>query len=142
MDVWWAYNSVKNWCNLPIRNPKPDLHNINGQEFGEYPMTFTQVIIYSSYQPEMKIQTYGGQITLSNIENLPISNPNQISTISMHIPSLVKIYWHLLKLLSGNENKDVWWVDNFVKNWQTLPISNPKPDLHNINEYTKFRANP
>ena len=36
----------------------------------------------------------------------------------------------------------VLWADNSVKNWRNLPISNPKPDLHNINEYTKFDENP
>ena len=60
----------------------------------------------------------------------------------MHIPSLVKIYWRLLKLSSRNENMDVYRVDNSVRIWQNLPISNPKPDLHNINEYTKFGENP
>ena len=29
-------------------------------------------------------------------------------------------------------------ADNSVKNWRNLPISNPKPDLHNINAHTKF----
>ena len=38
-------------------------------------------------------------------QNLPISNPNQISTISIHIPSVVKIHWCLLKLSSGNEKR-------------------------------------
>ena len=33
----------------------------------------------------------------------PLAIPNQISTISMHIPSLVKIHWRLLKLSSGKE---------------------------------------
>ena len=42
----------------------------------------------------------------------------------MYVPSLVKIPWHLLKI------------------WQNLPISNPKPDLHNINAHTKFDENP
>ena len=37
-----------------------------------------------------------------------------------------------------NENMDVSWTDNSVKIWQILPISNPKPDLHNINAHTKF----
>ena len=31
---------------------------------------------------------------------------NQISTISMQIPRLVKIHWHLLKLFSRNKNTD------------------------------------
>ena len=39
---------------------------------------------------------------------------------------------------------DVSRADNFVKNWLNLnlPISNPKPDLKNINAHTKFGENP
>ena len=33
-------------------------------------------------------------------------------------------------------------ADNSVKNWRNLPISNSKPDLHNINAHTKFGENP
>ena len=33
-------------------------------------------------------------------------------------------------------------ADNSVKNWRNLPSSNFKPDLHNINAYTKFGENP
>ena len=47
MDVSQAGNSVKNWRNMPISNPKPDLYNINAHtKFGENPLTFTQVIIW------------------------------------------------------------------------------------------------
>ena len=60
----------------------------------------------------------------------------------MHVPSLVKIPWHLHKLSSGNENMDMSPVDNFIKIWQNLPISNPKPDLQNINAHTNFGENP
>ena len=46
MRVSRADNSIKNWPNLPISNPKPDLHNINAHtKFGENPLMFTQVII-------------------------------------------------------------------------------------------------
>ena len=46
MGVWWADNSVKNWLNLPISNPKPDLYIINAHTmFGENPFKFTQVIV-------------------------------------------------------------------------------------------------
>ena len=42
-----AGNSLKIWRNLPISNPKPDLHNINAHnKFGENPLMFTQVIIW------------------------------------------------------------------------------------------------
>ena len=44
MVVSRADNSVKIWWNLPISNPKPDIHNINAQ-FDENPLMFTQVII-------------------------------------------------------------------------------------------------
>ena len=60
----------------------------------------------------------------------------------MHIASLVKIPCYLLKLLSVNENMGVSRADNSVKSWRNLPISNPKPDLHNINAQTKFGENP
>ena len=32
--------------------------------------------------------------------------------------------------------------DNSIKIWRNLPISNLKPDLHNINAHTKFGENP
>ena len=46
MGMSRADNSIKIWRNLPISNPKPDLHNINAHtKFGENPLMFTQVII-------------------------------------------------------------------------------------------------
>ena len=46
MGMTQADNSVKNWRNLPISNPKPDLYIINAYtKFGENPLMFTQVII-------------------------------------------------------------------------------------------------
>ena len=40
--------TVKNGQNLPISNPKPDLHNINAHtKFGENPLIFTRVVIWS-----------------------------------------------------------------------------------------------
>ena len=85
---------------------------------------------------------YCGQITPSKIDEIsPIAIPKQISTISMHTPSLVTIHWYLLKLSSRNENTNVSRADNSVEYWRRLPISNPKPDLHNINVHTKFSEN-
>ena len=60
----------------------------------------------------------------------------------MHIASLVKIPCYLLKVSSGNENMGVSRADNSVKIWRNLHISNPKPDLYNINAHTKFGDNP
>ena len=46
MGVSRADNSFKISLNLPISNPKPDLHNINAHtKFGENPLKFTHVII-------------------------------------------------------------------------------------------------
>ena len=61
--------------------------------------------------------------------------------MSMHIASLVKIPCYLLKLSSGNENMGVSRADYSVKIWRNLPISNPKPVIHNINAHTKFGEN-
>ena len=40
------------------------------------------------------------------------------------------------------KNMGVSQADNSIKIWQNLPISNPEPDLHNINAHTKFGENP
>ena len=36
---------------------------------------------------------------------------------------------------------DVSQADNFIKIWWNLPFSNPKPDLFNVNAYSKFGEN-
>ena len=72
----------------------------------------------------------------------PLAIPNQISLMSMHIASLMKIPCYLLKLSSGNENMGVSRADNSVKIQQNLAISSPKPDLLNVNAYSKFGENP
>ena len=41
---------------------------------------------------------------------------NQILIISMHLASLVKMPYYLLKLSSGNKNMGVSWADNSIKN--------------------------
>ena len=56
----------------------------------------------------------------------------------MHTPSLIKINWCLLQLSSRNENMGM----SLAYNCQNLPISNPKPHLHNIDAHTKFGKNP
>ena len=80
--------------------------------------------------------------SVKNRRTLSISNPDQISIISMHISSLLKSHWYLLKLSSVDENKDVLRTDNSVGYWRNLPISNSKADLYNINAHSKFGENP
>ena len=60
--VWQTVNSVKNLRNLPISNPKPDLHNSNAHlKFGKNLLIFTQVIIQKQKYKRMvdKQQTDG-----------------------------------------------------------------------------------
>ena len=54
----------------------------------------------------------------------------------------MKIRSYLLKLSSGNENMGMSWAGNSVRIWRNLRISNPKPDLLNVNAYSKFGENP
>ena len=79
-------------------------------------------------------------------EICPLAIPNQISLIFFLLninayTKFGKIPWHLLKLSSRNENMGMSRADNSIKIWWNLPISNPKPDLHNINAHTKFGEN-
>ena len=46
------------------------------------------------------------------------------------------------QVIVQKENTDTSRADSSVKNWQNLPISNPKPDPHIINAHTKFGKNP
>ena len=78
--------------------------------------------------PKPNLDNINGQITILN----------QIWIISMHIASLVKRPCYLLKLLSRNENMGMSRADNSVKIRRNLPISNSKPDLLNVNTYSKF----
>ena len=48
---------------------------------------------------------------------------------------------YLLKLSSGKENMGVSRTDNSLKIEQNLPISNPKPNLLNVNAYSKSGKN-
>ena len=54
----------------------------------------------------------------------------------------MKIRSYLLKLSSGNKNMGMSWAGNSVRIWRNLRISNPKPDLLNVNAYSKFGENP
>ena len=51
----------------------------------------------------------------NSVKICPLAIPNQLSLMSMHIASLVKIPCYLLKLSSGNEDMDVSRADNSVK---------------------------
>ena len=58
--------------------------------------------------------------------------------MSMHLAGLVKIPCYLLKLSSGNKNMGVSRANNSVKILQILPISYSKPELFDVNAYSKF----
>ena len=111
----------------------------------------SSVILYTHGDCQIKTLNYNtkpllccGQITLSNIDEMyPLAIPNKISLISMHIPSLVKIPCHKYSsYCPETKNMGVSRADNSIQIWQNLPISDPKPDLYNINAHTKFGENP
>ena len=128
--VWLADISVKNWRNLHISTSKPNLHNIN-----VHTIWWKSTDINSNYHPETKMRTRGWQITQSKTNEIcPLAIPNQTSTISMHIhvPSFVKIHWHLLKLLSKNKNMD-GWMCNSQKEAQTDRHTHERPTWNHNN---------
>ena len=128
----WAYNSVTNWWNLPMSNPKPDLHNINAHiKFGENPFTCCC--------PETKVQdVLHADNSVKNCQNLPISNPKaHFHNVNAH----TKFSWKSIDIYCSYDPKTKRRTCHrhvTVKNWWNLPISNPKPNLHNINAHTKF----
>ena len=84
----------------------------------------------SKYFKELHKKQNLGKINTWNCNTLPACNYQ------------VKIFWcnNLLKL-SSQKRKYGRGGQITVKNWSSLPISNPKPDLHNINAHTKFGGN-
>ena len=66
--------------------------------------------ICSIYLLEMKIKICGGHIIVKTDKICPLAIPNQISTISTHIPSLVKSHW-IYSRSSRNKNTDGWQMD-------------------------------
>ena len=137
MDVCRADNSVKfdEICPLAIPNLM-SLLSIHIPSLVKIPCYLLKL---SSENENIGVSRADNSVKIWR--NLPISNPNQISLMSMHIASLVKIPCYLLKLSSGNENMGVSRAENSVKNWRNLPNSNPKPDLLNVNAYSKFGEN-
>ena len=92
-----------------------------------------QIQMWNDNIPSLLCQ---GQITLSKIDEIcPLAIQNQISTISMHIPSLVRIHWLFLVIIWKRKYGCV------LGKFKNLPISNRKSDLHNINADTKSGEN-
>ena len=60
---------------------------------------------------------------------------NKTQKNTMYMQRTIKKKW------SNNTLPTVSPADNSVINWRNLPISNPKPDLNNINAHTKFGEN-
>ena len=85
---------IVNWLAISNRSP---------QYLCTYQVRWKSIDIFSSYNPKIKIQTCVRGMTLSKVDEIcQLAIPKQISPVSTHIPSLVKIHWHLLKLSSGN----------------------------------------
>ena len=93
MGVSPGDNSVRIWQNLPISDPKPDLHNINRYtKFGENSLIFTQVII--------RTRTYGcfRQITPSKFDKIcPLVIPNR----SPQYQCTYQVWWKSIDVYSN-----------------------------------------
>ena len=84
--------TIPNWRNLPISNPKADLHNIYAQtKFHENPLIL-------SYHPEMKIRyvSWAGN-SLKNCRKLPMSNPKP----DIHYQCTYQIWWKSIEIYSS-----------------------------------------
>ena len=152
----WSYPCKNVWkenVGGTDNNSKPDLDNSNGKI-----TILKQILIISMHIASLvkrpcyllKLSSRNENMVVSRADNsvkikkkiCPLAIPNLISLLSIHIASLVKIPCYLLKLSSRNENMGMSRADNCVKIWRNSPISNPKPDLLNVNAYSKFDENP
>ena len=119
MGVSRPDNSVKIWRNLPISNPKRDLHNINAHtKYGENPLMFTR------YHPETK----NGR--------KDVRRKNRHTDVQRE--TILPRHYIVAGFKKGNfqiKNSDIFHIS-------AQPISNPKRDLHNINAHTKYGENP
>ena len=104
LSCYWQITLSKNWekfANGQSQSGAPQFQCT-------YQIWWKSIEISSSYRPESKIRMYCRQITLPKMDEIrPLAIPKQMSTISMHTPSLVKIHWFLLKLSSRYVKTDV-----------------------------------
>ena len=61
-----------------------------------------------------------------------------MSSISMHMQNLVKIYSFILKILNGNKILTSFKGHNSGMNWRKWMLNNPKLDVVNINAYAQI----
>ena len=111
--TWHAYwSSIPTKYNQNMSKGIKIIWSIQGCVYGQ---TDTMLIALS---PE----PIGRGIKIDEI--CPLAIQNQISTISMHSPSLVNIHCHLLNLWSGNENTDGRttdrWMDRHTDNQRDI----------------------
>ena len=95
--------SKSDWCQMKL---------INQQTTKWRAFTFIPMLGRAWYHQKIKTLNYNTPPISCRRqifdEICPFTIPNQISIISMHIPSLVKIHWCLLMLLSRNKKTDGW----------------------------------
>ena len=94
-----GHSMIKNWWNLPISNPQPDLHNINAHtKFDENPLIFTE---------------------LSGNENTGMSRPDNFAYLQSQIRSpqhqcIYQIWRKAIDIYSSYENKDGQTYDRWM----------------------------
>ena len=99
--MWWEDNSINNWRNLTISNPKLDLININAHtKFGE-----NRLILLNLLSGNETTDIWWTDNSVKNWRNLPINNPSPL-TPNIHVYAKFeekKIHPKLIKLESGNQ---------------------------------------
>ena len=114
MGMSQADNSVKNWRNLPISNPKPDLHNINAYtKFGENPLMFTRVIIRKQKTDgRTDSQTTDGRTDGLTDDQRETIKPRHYCVAGYNDTRLCAIMKRKLAFLFSTEaNNDLWYMN-------------------------------
>ena len=125
-------NSVKNWRNLPISNPRPDPHNITAHtKFGE---NHWYLLKLSSGNENMTMSRADNTVRIDKI--CPLAMPNQISKISVHSPSFVKIHWYIHMLSS---RRKYGRTDVITTDGRTDGHTDNQRDIPSISFYCYFQ---
>ena len=91
---------------------------------------------------ERKIWMCGRHVTCQKLTKFGHS---QSQTRSAQYQCIYQVWWKSIDMYSCYHQEMKIWMCGWkitIKNWWNFAISNPKPDLHNINAHFKFGENP
>ena len=112
----------KHWRNLPISNPKSDLHNINAHtKFGKNRLVFAQVIGRKRKYRHVVVRYLCQKLT----KFCPLASNPKARSPQYHCT--YRVWWKSIKIYSSYWLEPKIRADNLVWNLRHLPINNPKP---------------